>query len=74
MGQLPALSLTTCPACSAPAEISDRFALESSDGPIEHVRVRCVRRHWFAAPSALLEARSTLEREAGRVRTVSPRR
>lgn len=41
------MDATTCPECGAPAEITDRDALESTDGPVEHVRVLCVRRHWF---------------------------
>lgn len=43
-------SLTTCPECGAPAEIKRRFVLESTDGPIEHANVACVRRHWFSLP------------------------
>jgi hypothetical protein len=50
------LSLTVCPepGCVAPAEIVDRFVQGSTDGPIEHVRIRCVRRHWFLLPVAML--------------------
>lgn len=38
---------TTCPQCGGIAEIRDYFVLESTEGPIEHVRTLCVRRHWF---------------------------
>jgi hypothetical protein len=48
------MDTTTCPECGAPAEVIDRFALESTDGPIEHVRVQCVVRHWFLLPTELL--------------------
>ncbi|PJJ54219.1 hypothetical protein CLV56_3727 [Mumia flava] len=41
------MELTTCPDCGAPAEVTGRFALESTDGPMEHVRLRCVLGHWF---------------------------
>jgi hypothetical protein len=41
------MDTTTCPECGAPAEITDRFVLESTDGPIEHLRVQCAGRHWF---------------------------
>ena len=41
------METTTCPDCGAPAEVTDRFVLESTDGPIEHVKVRCAALHWF---------------------------
>lgn len=47
-------SLTTCPECDAPAEVKRRFVLESTDGPIEHANVACVRRHRFALPLTYL--------------------
>jgi hypothetical protein len=50
------MDTTTCPDCAAPAEVTERFALESTDGPIEHVRLRCVRQHWFLLPTASLAA------------------
>ena len=48
------MDATTCPECGAPAEITDRDVLESTDGPVEHVRVVCVRRHWFLLSTASL--------------------
>jgi hypothetical protein len=47
------LDLTYCPepGCDSPAEIVDRYALASTDGPIEHVAVRCLHRHWFFMPA-----------------------
>ena len=42
------------PACPAPAEVNDRWAFESTDGPIEHVRTRCLGRHVFTVPVASL--------------------
>jgi hypothetical protein len=39
--------LVGCPACAAPAEVVDRYALESTDGPIEHATVVCALRHRF---------------------------
>jgi hypothetical protein len=39
------------PACHAPAEVLDRYALGSTDGRWEHVRTYCVRRHIFVLPT-----------------------
>ncbi len=51
-----------CPDCGAPAEIVDRFVLDSTDGPLEHLKVWCVTGRWFTvltgnlpAPSARVE-------------------
>lgn len=44
------MDLTVCPDCGHPAEIESRAVLESTDGPIEHARVRCLERHWFLLP------------------------
>ena len=48
------LDLVVCPECSAPAEVVDRFALASTDGPVEHAKVRCLARHWFLLPVTAL--------------------
>ena len=32
---------THCPDCGRPAEVIDRFVLDSTAGPIEHVKIRC---------------------------------
>jgi hypothetical protein len=51
------MQFTQCPdpACDGPAEIVDRFALSSTDGYIEHVKVRCLHRHWFLLPVSSLK-------------------
>lgn len=36
-----------CPQCTHPAEITDRFTLDSTDGPLEHVKLVCTAGHWF---------------------------
>ena len=36
-----------CPECGAPAQITERFWLESTDGPVEHLKIGCVHEHWF---------------------------
>lgn len=50
-----AVQLTRCPECGAPAEIERRTVLESTDGPVEHAKVRCVLRHTFLLPTAALD-------------------
>ena len=42
--------LTGCPACGAPAEVIDRFVLQSTDGPVVHLKVRRVTGEWFTVP------------------------
>ena len=64
------MDLTTCPECGAPAEVRDRHVLESTDGPIEHARVGCLRRHFFFLP---LEQLASADRGPTR-RTVSSAR
>jgi hypothetical protein len=49
------LDLVVCPECAAPAEVVDRFALPSTDGLVEHVKVQCLSRHWFLLPVTSLE-------------------
>jgi hypothetical protein len=52
------MDMTVCPECNELAEVEWRAVLESTDGPIEHARIRCVRRHWFLLPVATLDSRS----------------
>lgn len=46
------IDTTTCPECGVPAGVQWRTVLESTDGPIEHARVRCVAGHHFLLPVA----------------------
>ena len=39
------LEIVGCPECSAPAEVVQRFVLESTDGPLEHTVVLCAMKH-----------------------------
>jgi hypothetical protein len=50
------LTLLSCPECGLPAEITDRFSLTSTDGPVDHVAVSCVDGHHFRMPSDRLSA------------------
>ena len=43
-------ALVDCPTCGLPAEITDRFTLGGAPEPVEHVKVVCVRRHWYTLP------------------------
>jgi hypothetical protein len=36
--------------CGLPAEVGDRYAVSSTDGPLESARIRCPRGHWFNGP------------------------
>jgi len=40
-------ALTPCPECGATAEITERFTLQSTDGPVPHVALSCVFGHHF---------------------------
>jgi hypothetical protein len=44
------MDTTTCPECGVIAEVLDRAVLESTEGPVEHARIRCVQRHVFFLP------------------------
>jgi len=36
--------------CGLPAEVEYRYAVGSTDGPLESARIRCPRGHWFNGP------------------------
>lgn len=48
------MDTTSCPECGVLAEVQWRDVLESTDGPVEHAKVRCLQRHWFLLPVASL--------------------
>lgn len=41
------LTLIPCPACAVPAEVTERFALHSTSGPVDHIAVHCLDGHNF---------------------------
>ncbi len=43
-------ALVDCPTCGLPAEVTDRFTLDGVPEPVDHVKVVCVRRHWYTLP------------------------
>lgn len=47
------LEIIGCPECNAPAEVLTWVSVSES-GVAEHVRVRCVQRHWFLLPRDVL--------------------
>lgn len=51
------MELTSCPECGAAADVVWRFCEEGTDGPVEHVKLQCINRHWFLGASAALLAR-----------------
>lgn len=50
------IDTTTCPECGELSEVQDRHVLDSTDGPVEHAKVMCIRRHWFLLPVSTLVA------------------
>jgi hypothetical protein len=51
------LDVVACPECSMAATVHRRGYLDSTDGPVEHIRVTCVNRHWFLMPADMLNER-----------------
>jgi hypothetical protein len=54
------LEFVTCPDCSMIATAQWGGWLESTDGPVDHVRVTCVQRHWFLMPPDMFSERLRL--------------
>ena len=50
------LTIAACPQCAVPAEITERFSLPSTDGPIAHIAVACAAGHHFRMPASQLPA------------------
>ena len=60
------IELVGCPACAAPAEVVERYVLDSTDGPIEHATVLCSERHRFTVLVERLLTPRTSEQRTGR--------
>jgi hypothetical protein len=61
-------SLVDCPTCGLPAEITDRFTLAGAPGPVEHVKVVCVRRHWYTLPVDMFPVKVSVSKRARTLR------
>ena len=59
------MDTTYCPECGTLAEVEWRAVLESTDGPVEHAKIRCVQRHWFLLPVATLAGNNCDESRLG---------
>jgi hypothetical protein len=57
-GVIPMLTLIVCPECDVPAEVTDRFSLPSTEGPVDHVALACAAGHHFRMPSDMLQAQA----------------
>jgi hypothetical protein len=44
-----------CPQCGAPAQITERFWLGSTAGPVEHVKTGCVNNHWLTPLAEMVQ-------------------
>src|SRR6266511_2503313 len=44
-----------CPQCGAPAQITERFRLGSTAGPVEHLKTGCVNNHWLTPLAEMVE-------------------
>jgi hypothetical protein len=51
------LDVVACPECSMTAASQWSDQVESTDGPVDHVRITCVNRHWFLMPADTLNER-----------------
>jgi hypothetical protein len=43
----PLLTVIPCPDCGVPAEVTERFSLPSTEGPVGHVALSCAAGHHF---------------------------
>jgi hypothetical protein len=57
-GADPRLDFVVCPKCATTAAVQRRRPVQSTDGPVEHVHITCVNRHWFMMPADMLNERS----------------
>lgn len=51
------VDIVACPECAMTASLQWDGQLESTAGPVDHVRITCVNRHWFLMPADMLDER-----------------
>jgi hypothetical protein len=49
------LEIIACPQCGVPAEIAERFWLDSTDGTIQHLQTICVSKHWLTPRADMVD-------------------
>ena len=52
------LTVISCPDCGVPAEVTERFPLPSTDGPVDHVALNCAAGHHFRMATDRLAAQA----------------
>jgi hypothetical protein len=46
--------LVSCPECGAPAIVEWSSSVGTTDAPLEHLKIRCVQKHWFLLPAYMV--------------------
>jgi hypothetical protein len=62
------LTLVPCPDCGVPAEVTERFSLSSTDGPVLHIALICAAGHHFRMPADGLSAQAQAQLAAPETR------
>jgi len=52
------LTVISCPECGVPAEVTERFSLPSTDGPVDHAALSCAAGHHFRMATDRLPAQA----------------
>ena len=70
------MQIVSCPdlACLTPAEVLDRWEFASTDGPVEHVKIRCLNGHSFLLPAAAVSDLAARTRPATSATSTGTRR
>jgi hypothetical protein len=62
------VTVISCPDCRVPAKITERFSLPSTDGPVDHIVLRCAVGHHFRMPTDGLPAQQQEQLSAPGIR------